>query len=406
MDDRAAKTIDWACSFLVLTYHFVHHILAMARKTETPDIQTIGVRVSSSGKISLGYNAEFVSSLKDTELIYVLYHEALHVMFHHCTHRRIMPDMGLWNTCCDLAINELIPNDKGLCTRPKEGCFVDELKKKDPRCKTLENRQTAEYYYDFLSKLNEGKGKGGKSSDGEGSEDSEDKDSLDKPEDSQDNYGKPIDDHDGWGNHEIADEHVRQKVNEIDKRELWGNVSSADKEMILAAQIIKINWRSKIKVWFGNHTWQDRMPTRKKPNRRTGYMHPGYKKSYRDKYLVVADTSGSICEKWLGQWVGVLNQLVEHIPLDFMQCDCEIQTQPRPYDRRKLSIEFSGRGGTDFQPIFNLATERHYKGLMVLTDGCADKPTEPRGMHVLWVMPEGMTPPVEWGDRVYLNQYS
>jgi hypothetical protein len=315
----------------------------------------------------------------------------------------------------DLAVNELIPVNIS-CKFPVDengkpvGLLVENLKLQK-EYKDIEPKQTAEWYWDYLRQKRKelgglpglepeggcsgdcstcpmkGASGGGKKTEGKG--------------------GCPaMDSHDGWGENEVADERVTNKIKEIDRSgDGWGNMSQGDREVILAAQIKKINWRNKIRVWFGNHSWKDKMSTRKRPNRRTGFVHPGFKKTYRDRYLVAADTSGSIDQELLGEWLGVLNQLVDHLPIDFMQFDMAKQTEPRPYDRRSTKLEFKGRGGTDFQPIMDLVTERRYKGVMILTDGVAGVPTQPKA-HVLWVLPAGHKPPVEWGERVYLVKHS
>jgi predicted metal-dependent peptidase len=71
-----------------------------------------------------------------------------------------------------------------------------------------------------------------------------------------------------------------------------------------------------------------------------------------------------------------------------------------------LKLEFKGRGGTDFQNVIDIVNQRHYRGVMILTDGQAPAPTQPKGAHVLWVLPTGCKPPVDWGERVYLEKHA
>jgi predicted metal-dependent peptidase len=88
-----------------------------------------------------------------------------------------------------------------------------------------------------------------------------------------------------------------------------------------------------------------------------------------------------------------------------MQFDCEKTEDPKPYDRRKMSLNFLGRGGTNFQPVIDIVNAKKYKGVMILTDGEASAPTKPLSAQVLWVLPADKRPPVEWGDRVYLVRH-
>lgn len=411
---KANKRFEWLLSFLVCQFKFVHQILGMMQKIPKRGMNTMGVSVTPEGRFILYYDPMIVNSLADSELTYVFYHEILHLVLHHCTKRSLTKERSeqrLSNIAHDLAVNELIPINSE-CQKPVGedgkivGVFVCELKKQK-EYNDIQEKQTAEWYWDYLQKKKQELGglpglepekcngdcKTCKAKSGDG--------------DSQSGECPCIDDHDGWGEHEVADERVTAKVKEIDRNgdKSWGDVSQGVREIILAAQIKKINWRNKIRVWFGNHSWKDKITTRKKPNRRTGFVHPGFKKSYVDKYLVAADTSGSIDGELLSEWLGVINQLVEYLPIDFMQFDCSKQTEPRPYDRRRLKLEFKGRGGTDFQPVMDLVKERNYKGVMILTDGCAPVPTQPKA-RVLWVLPVGYKPPVDWGDRVYLQKHT
>lgn len=379
---KALKRFEWLVSFLICNYKFVHQVLGMMVKRAKPGYGTIGVRVTPDGKFELVYDPDWISSLKDEEATYVFYHEILHLVLHHCTKRKF-DDNDIGNIAHDLAVNELIPVTPKFCTPPVDangnlmGTFVSQYKK-IPMYKDIEEMQTAEWYYDFLMKKTKKKGT---------------------------SYSVSFDDHGEWQEHEIADERVRAEVRRIDLGALWGNVSQTTIEKILAAQIQKVNWRNKIRIWFGNMAWKHKQTTYKRPNRRTGYLHPGSKKVHVDRWLIAADTSGSIDSGLLAQWLGVVNQLVEELPIDFMQFDCEKTEDPKPYERRKVSLNFLGRGGTNFQPVINIVNEKKYKGVMILTDGEACAPTKPLSAQVLWVLPADKRPPVEWGDRVYLVRH-
>lgn len=414
---KAHKRFEWLTSFVVVEFRLIHHVLSMMTKNPVLGFNTMGVKVSAEGGFQLYYDPLWMSYLTDAELTYIFYHEILHLVLHHCTRRPLTTDPKehhIANIAHDLAVNELIPENSS-CQPPRDekgalaGTFVSELKKQKEYA-DIKEKQTSEWYWDYLqSKKKENGGKlPGIDEGGECNGDC----ANCKMEKGDGSGGgvlpkkgcKHMDNHEGWGEDEIADERVAAKVKEIDSNNMWGNESQGVKEIILAAQIRKINWRSKIRVWAGNHVWPNRRTTRKKPNRRTGFQHPGYRKDYVDKYLVAADTSGSIDSVLAGEFLTVVNQLIEYLPVDFMMFDCEIQTQPKPFERRSVKLEFKGRGGTDFQPIIDLVDQRHYKGLLILTDGEASAPSRPKSAHVLWVLPEGHKPPVDWGDRVFMQK--
>jgi predicted metal-dependent peptidase len=386
----AKKRMEWAMGFMVVRYSFVYQILGMMNKKASLDTETMGVWVGNGGSFELWYNPLFVNGLSDPALTYVYYHEVSHLALHHCTHRSF-DDKELSNIAHDLAVNELIPITPGSCEPPRNkdgslfGTFVSELKKLK-EYSDIEEKQSAEWYYDYLMKKakggggSKGKGKGGKQS------------------------GKSIDDHGGWGENEIADEKVRAMIDEIAKGNLWGDVGGTEKELILAAQQKKINWRNILRQFYGNYMSPERESTRKRPNRRTGYIHPGARRLMVDRHLVAVDTSGSIESDLLAEFLSTINQMTDYVPIDLMQCDCGVTDTPRPFDRRKCQFEFKGRGGTSFEPIMQVANERHYKSVVVLTDGQASECLKPNA-QVVWVLPAGNEPPVEWGKRIYMTRH-
>jgi predicted metal-dependent peptidase len=410
---QAHKRFEWLVGFMICRFKFVHHMLGMMTKNPNMHVPTMGVCVTTDGKFRLEYNPVWTMELDDDELTYVFYHEVNHIALHHCTRRPLTTDpkeKEMANVAHDLAVNELIPENES-CKRPRYkkedeqakamgipprykkgdlcGTFVSEYKK-EKKYADIEERQSAEWYFDYLKQKGWDKdnpsGGGGVVIQGAGS-------------------GNGFDDHGGWSEHELADEKVTIKIKDIDQGNLWGDMSATQKELILAAQVKKINWRGFIRNWAGNILWRDRITTRKKPNRRTGMVHPGYKRSYMDRGLVVGDTSGSVGTDLASMFLGVVNQLVEVVPIDFAQCDAGITEKPHPFDRRRDKIDFKGRGGTNFQPIIDLVDEMGYKWVMILTDGEAAAPTRPKRARVLWVLPPGHNPPVDWGERVHLQRH-
>lgn len=396
--DKATANMGRWLSLMTVSHIFTFRILDMCVKSCTDRVGTMGVTVKD-GRLSMYYNPKWSNELKDAEARYVLIHEAMHITLHHCTYR----DMGkaehdLWNTAMDLAVNELIPDDGKNCSKPHDaqgklmGCFVDELKK-EKIFEDIENKKTAEWYFEYLKEKQK-----------------QDPSGFDKAMgDPQNGDGTKIilDDHSEWGPDEIADERIRAKVEELDKMDLWGSTSASDREIIRAAQVRRVNWRNIIRVFFGNYLWKERTTTRKRPNRRTGYLYPGTKRLYVDRGLVVQDTSGSMDTETLAMCLDTVNQMAETFPIDFMQVDCQKQSEPVPWSQRKTDFEFLGRGGTDFQPCIDMIKERNYKIAILITDGECSAPEEPpAGTQFLWVLPKGKSAPAEWGQKIYMERYA
>ncbi len=271
LEGKAVQRFEWLVNFLICRFKFVHQILGMMTKVPSMKIETMGVLVTADGRFRLTYNPVWLETLTDAEATYVFYHEVLHLALLHCT-SRALGDRNLANIATDLAVNELIPITVGACEPPRDkkgkllGTFVSEIKK-EKMFSDIEDMQSAEWYYDYLRKKIQEK----KDSGGDG-----------KAKESLDGKGR-FDEHNGWDENEVANERAAAKIREVDSLDTWGNIPQTHRELILAAQIRKINWRNLIRVWFGNQAWKDRRYTRKKPNRRTGLMHPGTKRLYVDR---------------------------------------------------------------------------------------------------------------------------
>lgn len=375
---RAILRMEWITSYLCVAHRFVHVFLRIMRKKITYEVDTMGIKVSSDGYLDLAINPAFLESLSDEQAVWALYHEVNHPALMHCTKRCISHDK-MANIAADLAVNELIPSIKGSCERPKGVMLVEDFATHEEFADILP-KQTMEWYYNYL------------------------KDKCSDIGDELEFY--TIDTHKNWDDNEMVSNKIQATIKEIAMGNLWGCLGGIEREIILAAQIKKINWITLIRNWFGSHVTRARESTRKKPHRRFGYAAPGYKRSYRDKWLVAIDTSGST---WgadlLGEFIAVLNQLVDDdIPLDILMFDAAITAQPHTYDRRMDKIEMVGAGGTNFQPVIDIVDKGGYKGVLILTDGEAAIPTRPKIADVLWVLPPGKTAPVDWGTSIVLTR--
>jgi predicted metal-dependent peptidase len=410
---------EWLVSSILLDDMFVHEILMIMDKKESSSVPTMGVCMKDS-RIELVYNLKFLKSLTDAEVRYVLKHETLHVALHHITNRlsEDPKERELWNIAADLAINCLI-TETASCKAPhvkdpKTGEVV--VNAQLPKNYGFPDKLSMEQYVQLLRERQQQDSKSGKSADpsGEGDEEGEGGGGDNKGEgdgegsggSSKGAGGKAIlDDHSGWAESEIGDEQIRQKIEQMaNSSQSWGTMSADCKEVILAAQKAKVPWTKILRHYLGNLVSGRRAPTFKRPNRRFGYPFSGTKKMYSDRKLVAIDTSGSVGSSALSQFLTEINKLAEVQPVDLALFDADITQEPKAFDKRHATYEFSGRGGTNFSPICKLASERKYQSLIILTDGDAPAPEYPDGVKdVIWVLtPDGKCP-VDWGAAVTID---
>ena len=148
----------------------------------------------------------------------------------------------------------------------------------------------------------------------------------------------------------------------------------------------KFNWKNYIKRFTGISTKIFTRKLRRKENKRYS-DNPGLKIKMRQNMLVGIDTSGSVCDDELKEFINEIHHLYKAgVEVTIVQCDSRIQSI-KPYDG-KFELEVSGRGGTQFDPVLEYFNERkQFTSLIYFTDGEAYTRIKPR-KPVLWVLSE------------------
>lgn len=402
MEQKHKDKFEWACAVMVTENEFVHEILLLMEKHPTDKIETMGVTVKE-GRLHLYYNPEFFDSLPDPILFWVFQHEIYHLVLHHCTTRAPSDkrEHDLHNIAADLAINCLI-KESLTCKRYESACFPEKF--------GFETRLSLEKYMELLRKKfppspeeKNGDGEGGEGDPKGNQKPGSGKTS--KKSSAGDSIPKPIDDHSGWSESEIAGEIIRNKIEEMEHRgKVWGNMPGDVKETILQAQKTEISWRKFLRNYLGLSISSNPKPTMKKPHRRYGYPFPGTKRAHKDKKLVAIDTSASVDDEQLSQFLAEINKLQKITPIDLVLFDTNIQKGPIPFKRKEAKYEFDGRGGTCFQCVMDLCEERKYKTVIMLTDGGASAVDKPKKIKDgIWVITKDGSNPCDWGKTVMMN---
>jgi predicted metal-dependent peptidase len=146
----------------------------------------------------------------------------------------------------------------------------------------------------------------------------------------------------------------------------------------------KFDWKGYLRRFIGNSSVSYTKKLRRKYNKR--YVeNPGLKIKFKNNILVGVDTSGSVSNSELKEF---MNELV-HMhktghKITVAQCDTRLNSVEEFNPRKDWEIK--GRGGTSFQPVIDLYNERKglYTALIYLTDGEAYTPDDcPH--NTLWV---------------------
>jgi len=355
---------------LMLKYKpFYGHFLQNFRRIITDEVPTLGVNITD--KINLYINPDFYNSMSLEEKLGVLEHEILHIINRHCVRGR-KTDQKIFNYACDIAINQYIEHYNSgqyKSTLPKNALF--------PKTFGLPEEKTAEEYYKLLIK-NAKKlkikcsGKNG-SGNGEGE----------------------LDDHSKWGEGNDSEDYQHQIVKNaikktIEKTNNYGNLpSNIQAEIRKALHHETVNWRSILQKFIYRATIVNNLPTRKKPNRRYGFYFDGNKVECKLDMLVALDTSGSISDSDLSLFFSEIEK-IKALGMEILIVECDTRVG-KTYKFKNIPKVVSGRGGTEFKPIFDYANSLRQKPncIVYLTDLYANLNFKnPTNIPTLWAVTE------------------
>lgn len=336
-------------------------------------VHTAGVCVKD--RIELHINPEFFDSIPEKEQVAVLKHECAHIFNDHIARMKIYapdvysPDKDvadavinrarhyLLNIAADCAINDGIPDIPEFAVRPAKY--------------NLESGHTAEWYADQLKNHPDLKNV------------------------------NSFDDHSLWGESDEDKDALRQKVkdavNKAASKTRAAGKMSADNELIVDKMNYRPrDWRGDLRRFVANTLETTLETSRKKRNRRYGITQPGYVKQEELHIGVAIDTSGSVSDEAIHQFMAEVGNIAKYAKVTVVEADSEVKNSYL-YDKNKI-YKVKGRGGTAYQPAFDyFENERDVDGVIYFGDmDCADVPAKPK-YAVLWAIIGDQRPPVSWG---------
>ena len=371
------KSLSKISKELMLKEPYYGFFLIMLNKVWRKDLPTAGV--SKNGiNFQLAINEDFWTGLSEMHQMGLLKHELLHIAFGHLTSFKSFKNHRLANVAMDMEINQYIDKD----WLPEGGIDIDNYEDLN-----LERKAGCRYYYDKLNQFQDEKDKNGTC----GNE------GMDKLLDQVANGEGP--DHSTWEEFENLSE-AEQKLIEkqlqkvladakeqtIKKR---GNVPGEIEGVIIIEEIVapKFDWRGYIRRFTGVSTKVFTKKIRRKENRRFS-DNPGLKIKMKQHMLLAIDTSGSVSDSELQEFMGEIHHIYKvGVDVTVVQCDTSIRSI-EPY-KGKHEINVAGRGGTEFDPVLDYynANQKKYTSLVYFTDGECYTSVIPKG-NVLWVLSE------------------
>ena len=365
------ESLSKASKQLMLKEPFYGFFLIMLNKLWSDKIPTACV-----GKQGINYqlviNSSFWEGLNDDQKIGILKHELLHIAFQHLNVFFTFSDRQLANIAMDCEINQYI-DPEGL----PEGCVDIE---NYPEL-NLKYKAGCRYYYEKMLKAKEKKEQDGTS----GSEEFDKLLDNGGPEHNWEEFEKLS---------EVEKKLMERQTNRVLKEareqtiKKQGHVPGEIEDIIKLSEVAKpkFNWRKFIRRFTGISTKIFTRKQRRKENRRYE-DNPGIKVKMRQKMLLAIDTSGSVNNEELTEFMNEIYHIYKSgVAIEIIQCDTKINSIEEY--KGKFELEIKGRGGTDFDPVLEYYMKhRQYTSLIYFTDGEAYTDLKPN-KNILWVLSE------------------
>ena len=393
----------------------MHMIYAVSEEIETAC--TDGVRIT--------FGIDFLDSLSDSELDFVMMHEILHVVLQHCF-RGDVEDPEAYNIAADIVVNSNIMLENGMkassITLSKYGTSMHVA----PDGKEG-HEYTAEQVYVMLPKnLNKkGNNKSHGSADGRAKKGNNKSPGSAvgraKKEISKEQH-QPVrvwDDHSRWGKYEEDDtlrdvwvkrfEDAAEAIKIRDPSNARGLLPAFAERILKELKKTQTDWRTILNDFIKEEVVDYSFAP---PDRRfddSPFFLPDFngKEDRVEDILFMIDTSGSMSDDMIAaaysEVKGAIDQFNGKLKgwLGFFDAAI-IKPQPFSDENEFKIIKPAGGGGTDFQIIFEYVfhhmSDKLPASIIILSDGYAPFPLEKLagGIPVLWLLNnEEVNPP--WG---------
>jgi len=398
---------------------FFTEFLIRFKYIEDESFPTIGVGMHKF-YVSCIYNPEFINSLSEHDLKFVLIHEILHLIKnHHSRFAKISEqNMQLYNIAADIVINEeiiskiSINGNKFNRLESNKGVFLTDIP-------DYTGKLVSEEIYEFLMKKQKEQPKSSQMQSNQSSSNSNQQQTSNEEIDSDDLMGqlqqlqesrneekskqqntiedlneKRFDVHDKFSQlkTEEASIAIEEMINSAYSRswgQLSGETSSFLKELRKPVRIpINALLRNKMQMTiYGYHG--NKMVNWNKVNRRSIDLLCGNKRT-ETKLVVVVDTSGSVyTQKVLEMFfteIDFISQKVKDITL--IQFDTEVKSVTKYKKGIWKTIDMAGGGGTQISPVFDYLKQKKLNDIPVIcfTDGEFNWNINHYNINPLWVI--------------------
>ena len=360
------------------------------------------------------FNPTYIDALSLDETQFMLAHEALHCALSHFSRRQHRVSHR-WDLACDFAINPLLVDD-GLKAPPGslmlpqfQGMTAEEIY---PLLDDFEDRETLDRHaYEMDSGQGSGSGTNERdlappeSSTKQDQEPTGESPSLEtNPESGGANAPPPL----TPDERETLSIQWQQRMAGAAQQALQsGKLGGSMARMIDHLLQPQLPWRMLLARYLTPSARDDFSYMR--PSRRQGEFILPSLRSHQIDLVIAIDTSGSIGEVELEEFLSEINAIKGQIRarITLLACDAALaESGPwlfEPWEDLHLPEDFKGGGGTSFKPVFDWVRQQGMppETLVYFTDAEGEFPEEIPDYHVVWLV-KGKAK-VPWGQRIQLN---
>ena len=217
-----------------------------------------------------------------------------------------------------------------------------------------------------------------------------DNDEGPNPKDSDDKSDQRWADYSGlWEEDVLAQEETNELIRKLEASQSWGTIPGLFAEMVVATLKVKLNYKAILRSFHTSILCGQRRLTRMRPNRRSGFQQMGSRYELASNILVCVDVSGSVSSHALSTFYSAIARFFKYgvETIDVLPFDADLK-EITTLKKAPKEVKIAGRGGTDFQILFDYIAEHpRYDGMIIFTDGYAPEPKISQPMHakVLWI---------------------
>lgn len=174
---------------------------------------------------------------------------------------------------------------------------------------------------------------------------------------------------DGWNGDQSLERNVENTAREERYDGGFDEMASGVVNQILEANhISKVNCKSLFKQWLGSNMDTEYVDTRRRRNRRYGWIYPGHRHNVRPTVLLAMDVSGSM-HSYTEMCIEFIRSVSQECDIDVAFWDAKC-SDPSRSTRCTNKYEYSGGGGTRPECVMEHMNElrKNYTGIIYVTD--------------------------------------